>query len=324
MTERIQIDRILCPVDFSVFSTRALRHATALARRFQARLVVLHVVPQWRPYANMPAYFPEPMLANPVLCEQVHRDLTAFVADAVAGGVPVETVVREAEPWREILSVADEKAVDLVVMGTHGRGGFEQLLMGSVAEKVLNRAACPVVTVCHEEGRTWEAPGLVQNVLCATDLSPASAPTIRYALSLAAEFQCKLVLLHVLDGLADPDSPVYARLPPAVSVLSQHEAVARQQLRDAVDADTRAWCRVEERIVPGRPSEEILRAAAQVDADLIVMGGRHGGSLVRNLLGSTSRSVVRAASCPVLTVRGAATAGALDPREQPMALEGRS
>ena len=165
MTERIQIDRILCPIDFSVFSTRALRHAAALARRFEARLVVLHVVPQWQPYANMPAYFPEPMLANPVLCAQVQRDVSTFVADAIALGVPVETVVREAEPWREILSVADEKAVDLIVMGTHGRGGFEQLLMGSVAEKVLNRASCPVVTVCHEEGRTWEAPGLVQNIL---------------------------------------------------------------------------------------------------------------------------------------------------------------
>ena len=86
MTERIQIDRILCPVDFSMFSARALRHAAALARRFEARLVVLHVVPQWQPYANMPAYYPEPMLANPVLCEQVTRDVTAFVADAVADG----------------------------------------------------------------------------------------------------------------------------------------------------------------------------------------------------------------------------------------------
>jgi nucleotide-binding universal stress UspA family protein len=324
MTERIQIDRILCPVDFSVFSTRALRHATALARRFRARLVVLHVVPQWQPYANMPAYLPAPVLANPVLCEQVNRDLSAFVADAVADGVPVELVVREADPWREILSVADEKGVDLVVMGTHGRGGFEQLLMGSVAEKVLNRASCPVVTVCHEEGRTWEAPGLVRNILCATDLSPASAPTVRYALSLAAEFQCTVVLLHVLDGLTNLDNPAYAHLAPAVTVLSQHEAVARHQLREAVDADARAWCTVEERIVPGRPYEEILRVAAQVAADVIVMGGHRHPSLASRVLGSTSRSVVRAASCPVLTVRGLANAGALALQEDALAAEARS
>jgi nucleotide-binding universal stress UspA family protein len=324
MTERIHIDRILCPVDFSVFSTGALRHAAALARRFEARLVVLHVVPQWRPYANMPAYYPEPMLANPVLCEQVQRDVSALVADAVADGVPVEIVVREAEPWREILSVAGEKAVDMIVMGTHGRGGFEQLLMGSAAQKVLNRATCPVVTVCHEEGRTWEAPGLVRNILCATDLSPASASTIRYALSLAAEFQCTLTLLHVLDGMASLDSPLYAHLPPAVMVLSQHEAVARQELREAVAADARPWCTVEERIVPGRADEEILRVAAQTSADLIVMGGRRGGSLARAVLGSTSQSVVRAASCPVLTVRLPANEGGVALPEADVGLAARS
>ena len=232
--------------------------------------------------------------------------------------------MREAEPWREILAVAGEKAVDMIVMGTHGRGGFEQLLMGSVAEKVLNRATCPVVTVCHEEGRTWEAPGLVRNILCATDLSPAGAPTIRYALSLAAEFQCTLTLLHVLDDMANPDSPAYAHLPPAVAVLSQHEAVARQQIRDAVAADARAWCSVEERIVPGRASEEILRVAAEVSADLIVVGGRHHTSLARTILGSTSRSVVRAASCPVLTVRVHANEGAVAEETGLAAVEARS
>jgi nucleotide-binding universal stress UspA family protein len=325
MTERIDIDRILCPVDFSVFSARALRHAAALARRFEARLVVLHVVPQWQPYANIPPYLPRPVPANPALCQQVHRDLSAFVADTIADGVAVETMVREAEPWREILSVADEKAVDLVVMGTHGRGGFEELLLGSVADKVLNRATCPVVTVCHEEGRPWEAPGLVRTILCATDLSPASAPTVRYALSLAAEFQSRLVLLHVLDRpahVSGGSSP--APLPPAVTVLNRHEAVAWRQLRDVVEADAREWCSIEERIVPGRPREEILRVAAQVDADLIVMGGGRRTSLVGTVLGSTSRTVVRAASCPVLTVRVPANAGALDLQEDALAVDARS
>ncbi len=324
MTERIQIDRILCPVDFSIFSTRALRHAAALARRFEARLVVLHVVPQWRPYVNMPARFPEPMLANPVLCAQVKRDVADLVADAVASGVPVETMVREAEPWREILTVAAEKAADLIVMGTHGRGGFEHLLMGSVAEKVLNRATCPVVTVCREEGRTWEAPGLVRNVLCATDLSPASAPTIRYALSLAAEFQCTLTLLHVLEPLPGLASPASGDLAPAVDTLSLHEEIARRELRAAVDPDARLWCTVEEHIVPGRASEEILRVAAQTAADIVVIGGHRHAPVASAVLGSTSRSVVRAASCPVLTVRVPATEGAVALQDSGEAVEVRS
>jgi nucleotide-binding universal stress UspA family protein len=189
MTERIQIERILCPTDFSEFSVRALRHATALARRFGARLTVLHVIPQWVPYTHAPAYFPGPMLANPALCRHVEQDVREFAAPAIEAGVPVETMLREAEPWREIQAVAEELPADLVVMGTHGRGGFEQLLLGAVAEKVLRRAPCPVLTVCHEEGRTWEAPGLIRRILCATDLSEASGPTIRYALSLAEEYE---------------------------------------------------------------------------------------------------------------------------------------
>lgn len=303
MTERIQIERILCPTDFSEFSARALRHATALARRFEARLTVLHVIPQWLPYTYAPAYFPAPMLANPELCRHVGDDVRELVVPAIEAGVAVETKIREAEPWREILAVAEELPADLLVMGTHGHGGFEQLLLGSVAEKVLHRAPCPVLTVCHEEGRTWEAPGLVRRILCATDLSPASGPTIRYALSLAAEYQSAVTFLHVLEGVPASDNPAYQELPETATLLRQIEAVAREQLRTSIPQDARNWCDVSERIVSGRAHHEVLRVAVQESADLIVMGARRHGLLARTILGSTSHHVVREASCPVLTVR---------------------
>jgi nucleotide-binding universal stress UspA family protein len=320
MTGRIRINHILCPIDFSPFSTRALRHAAALARRFDARITGLHVVPQWQPYSHMPAYLPAPLLADAATRERVTREVLAFISEGIGAPLALDVVVREAEPWREILSVAAEKAADLIVMGTHGRGGFEHLLMGSVAEKVLQRAGCPVVTVCHEEGRTWEAPGLVRNILCATDLSPASGPTIGYALSLAAEFQCTLVLLHVLDTTATSATAVQPRLP-TVAVFSQHEAIVRQQMREAISDDRRQWCSVQERIVSGRPYEEILRAAVQVEADLIVVGGRTHGLLAGAVLGSTSHHVIRAASCPVLTVRVPVQPAAVRPTEAAAAAE---
>ena len=69
----------------------------------------------------------------------------------------------------------EEMPADLVVMGTHGRGGLEHLFLGSVTEKLMRRLPCSVLTVCHEEGRTWEAPGLVRRILCATDFSATSA-----------------------------------------------------------------------------------------------------------------------------------------------------
>jgi nucleotide-binding universal stress UspA family protein len=303
MTERIQIERILCPTDFSVFSSRALRHATALAQRFEARLTVLHVIPQWIPYSGGGAQFPAPMLANPALCQFVREDLGKFIAPAVEAGVAVESIVREAEPWREILSVAGELSADLMVMGTHGRGGFEQLLLGAVAEKVLHRAPCPVLTVCHEEGRTWEAPGVVRRIVCATDLSEASAPTLRYALSLAAEYQSALTVLHVLEGIPSSDNPAYRNLPESAALLRQLEGLALKQLHRSVPDEARNWCEIRERVEHGRAHHELLRIAVEESADLIVMGARRHGLLARAVMGSTSHHVVREATCPVLTVR---------------------
>jgi nucleotide-binding universal stress UspA family protein len=312
MTERIQIERILCPTDFSIFSSRALRHATALAQRFEARLTVLHVIPQWIPYSGG-AHFPPPMMANPELCRHVESDVRDFAAPAVDSGVPVEVVIREAEPWRGILDVAGGLPADLMVMGTHGRGGFEQLLLGAVAEKVLHRAPCPVLTVCHEEGRTWEAPGLVRRILCATDLSESSAPTLRYALSLAAEYQSALTLLHVLEGVPSADNPAYLALPESAALLRQVEGVAREQLQRAIPEDARVWCEVRERVEHGSAHHELLRVAAEENADLIVMGARRHGLVARLVMGSTSHHVVREASCPVLTVRPVAgLAGTLE------------
>ena len=320
MTERIQIERILCPTDFSVFSERALRHATALARRFEARLTVLHVIPQWTPYTHAPVYFPAPMLANPSLCRHVEEDLRELAAPAIKAGVAVETIMREAEPWREIQAVAEELPADLLVMGTHGRGGFEQLLLGAVAEKVLRRAPCPVLTVCREEGRTWEAPGLVRRILCATDLSEASARTIRYALSLAAEYQAALTVLHVLEGLPASDSPAYKELPETAAMLRQVEATAREQLHRAVPPDAIDWCDVKEEVALGRAHREVLRVAVDESADLIVMGARRHGLLAWTSMGSTLHHVVREASCPVLTVKPVAgRVGALSDAEGALA-----
>ena len=312
MTDRIQIERILCPTDFSPFSTRALRHAAALARRFDARLTVLHVIPHWTPYAGGLEYLPAPLLLNPAIRQRLESDLYDFATYAIEAGVAVETLIREAEPWREILAVAGERCSDLLVMGTHGRSGIEQLLLGAVAEKVLHRAPCPVLTVCREEGRTWEAPGVIGRIVCATDLSDASDPTLRYALSLAEEYQSALTVLHVLEGVPSSDDPAYRSLPESAALLKQIEGVAREQLHQAIPPHARDWCDIRERVEHGRAHRELLRIAADESADLIVMGARRHGLVARAVLGSTSHHVVREASCPVLTVRPvAAPAGAV-------------
>jgi nucleotide-binding universal stress UspA family protein len=298
------IKAILCPTDFSLFSSRALRHATVLAQQHAAKLKVLHVVPGVTSYAGGSPYFPAPLAAIHALRDHAEAEMRSFVAPAVEARVPVQTEVREGEAWREIVAAAEELPADLVVMGTHGRGGFERLFLGSVAEKLLRRLPCPVLTVCHEEGRTWEAPGLVRRILCATDLSATSPDTIAFALSLAAKNQAQVTLLHVVEAVPATAEPLY--LP--ASLREELERKARQELHEAAqEAAARFGVEIDERLGGGRPYAEILRVAAEERADLLVMGpGR--GVLDRLLLGSNAHHVVREATCPVLTVRPLGTA----------------
>lgn len=288
---RVQIERILCPTDFSEISSRALQHAIALASRFEAQLSLVHVVPS----AVSPtggAYFP----ATREMRRQAGEELRGFAALAVQALVRVETDLREGEPWREIQAAAEQLPADLVVMGTHGRGGFENLLLGSVAERVMRRAPCPVLTV--GEAAPEGAPGMFGRILCAADLSESSASTVAFALSLAAEHQAELTLLHVLEGLH-----LYEDAPELLPLRRNLEEVARGQLAAAVPPDAREWCTVHELVTLGRAHREILRVAVEKQADLIVMGTHGHGPMGRMLFGSTSNSVVRAAHCPVLTVR---------------------
>lgn len=288
---RVRIQRILCPTDFSEGSQNVLGHAVALTRQFEAQLTILHVVPSVVSATGGP-YFP----ATQEMREQAGSELRRYLA--LAEPVQAVTELREGEPWREIQAAAEQMPADLVVMGTHGRGGFEEFLLGSVAERVLRRAPCPVLTICREAQPARQEPGLFARILCATDLSEASVPAIEFAVSLAEEQQAELILLHVLEGLQ-----LYEDALGIEPLRRNMEDMARGRLASAVPPEAREWCAVREVVTHGRAHREILRVAAETRAGLIVMGTHGHGALGRMFFGSTSHHVVHAAGCPVLTVR---------------------
>jgi universal stress protein A len=145
--------KILTPVDFSDYSREALLQAGELARQFGSELHLLHVLEPWPPAASVTsdAY---PMFHEYVL-EANTRAATALADLAVPAGVikPVKRVTRSGHVEREILKYAEEEAVDLIVLGTHGRTGLSHLVMGSVAEKVIRLAHCPVLVVRAPRGK---------------------------------------------------------------------------------------------------------------------------------------------------------------------------
>jgi nucleotide-binding universal stress UspA family protein len=147
MTEAL--NRILVPVDFSVHSEKAFRFATTLANKFGARLSLIHVVEDpfvtgaWQSEAFAP-HIPE--LLNE-LTKNAEARLHDLKKDLAAHGFVVETAVITGQPARAIVEHAETGHFDLIVMGTHGRTGLSHTLMGSVAERVVRKAPCAVLTV---------------------------------------------------------------------------------------------------------------------------------------------------------------------------------
>jgi nucleotide-binding universal stress UspA family protein len=136
----LALHTVLHPTDFSEHSDHALGLACALTRDYDARLVILHVAPVPAAILGEAVLLPESGDDQETRRLQLHRHW-------VPGDVPAERRFAEGDPATEILEVAREVEADLIVMGTHGRTGLGRLLLGSVAEQVLRRAGCPVLTV---------------------------------------------------------------------------------------------------------------------------------------------------------------------------------
>lgn len=297
-----RIERILCPTDFSPFSSQALRHALSLARNFGSRLKVVYVIPHVFPGGES-LYGAAPWLMTPEVRQRADEDMRRFLEPARELRVNHEIEIREGDPWREIRAAAEEMSSDFVVLGTHGRGGLDRLILGSVAEKLIRRLPCPVFTVSHEEGRTWAAPGLITRILCATDFSETSGHALQMALALAARYQSEITLLHVIETLPDFGDLTYSGVVDVKPLREDLEREARERLDKAALSGGPSASRIEPRAIFGRPYREILKTAAEERSDLIVIGAQGHGMIEHMLSGSTAQHVIRAATCPVLTVR---------------------
>ncbi len=199
-TERgTEIRRILCPVDCSEFSASVLAYAAAFAKLFGSEITVLHVFATAVPRASSetyPAWLLQVAEARKSIADELHL-LLAPLSDA---GVTVRTQIAEGNTASEIVRHAAEHDVDLVVMGTHGRSGFDRLTLGSVAEKVLRKAPCPVLTIPPGVARSATEVS-VRQILCPTDFSTCSEQALDFALSLAERANATVTALRVVETI---------------------------------------------------------------------------------------------------------------------------
>lgn len=304
----IEFKHILCPIDFSDTSIRALSYATAFAKWYEARLEVVHVVPAFGDDGAAPrsaaASDPRGAMSHDDVIAGIRRSL-----DAVgASGIDTRALALEGRAPDLIAERARALPADLLVMGSHGRSGFNRLLLGSVTEKVLRMSPCPVLTVPLAAPAMTASAVTFKQILCAIDHSPSALRALGYALELGRQADGCVSVLYALEYM-DPEEPC-EHVDFDIRRRRQHfidHARARLHARLAEEPTT--WCEIKELVAVDRAYKAILREAAASKADLIVMGAQGTGGVELMVYGSNTQHVVRAAACPVLTVHAPAGAG---------------
>jgi len=280
-TESAVLREIFFPTDLSPESARTFDYARLLAERFQARFVLLHVLP------------PGPVAPGVKVPERTrraaraaHETLDRWTSDL---GCPQCVIVEPADSVpAALLRCVRGASPDLVVMATHGREGLGHLLLGSVAESIIRHGRTPVLCVREPE---HGAALPFRRILVPTDLSPASRRPFALGATIARAFDSEVLALHVAHVGNGPLVGVTA----AVESALPSEATLRAFLWPEFAA-TRVTARVE----LGSAADQIIQTAKAEKADLIVMSTHGHDSLRDRVLGSQTERVVRAAPCPVL------------------------
>ncbi|SRR6266540_249966 len=303
----LPIKRIVAPVDFSESSVRAARAAMAWAARSGSELHLLHAIPDAvldRTYAEFAQYSPSTLVDD---WTRGTRDaLDALAARLSASPGRLRTAVRLGQPAAEIAAYAAEQEAELIIMSSTGHGAVARLLLGSVAEKVVRDAGCPVLIIPGDVNVTrWSEhrEGLVKSmtlrtIVVLTDFSDLSRHAMTYAHDVAAHLGAALHVLHVVPPSGDPQ---LAYVPPPAAQVEEARWRAERWLMRAVERFTDAHGIVTATRI-GKPAVGAVAYADEVSADLMVLATHGRGAIDRLLLGSVAQNVLRRAHCPILTV----------------------
>ena len=264
-----QLRRILFPVDFSDRCLGAAAYVEALAGRFEAELILLHVVE----------------VAYNSALEDLHEirieDLETFFGNGLKH-LRVKKLVKHGEAARKIVECASYHNADLIMIPTQGMGIYRRLILGSTSAKVLHDADCPVWTGVHLENAPALEAVACQRIVCAMDLKPSNVRVLDWANHLAQEYQAELILVHVTRSSETPDAHSRARR-------------TLECLQEAIGA--RRIVRVE----IGEVAEVLAHLAGELKADLLVIG-RKAETGVLGRLEMTAYSIIRQSPCPVVSV----------------------
>ena len=278
----MNIKKILVPTDFSETGLLALEHASFLARLVKADLILHHVLPLNEYYFEIP---------EPIMRIDNHDEINKVVDQKLAEvanetrtnfGIMPRVMSTRGKIANEVMQIAQEEKIDLIVMGTHGASGFEELLIGSNAHKVVTLAPCPVITV-----QTHAKKLGFTNIVLPIDRSLHSREKVAYAIDMANIYQSKI---HVL-GLLDSEEPEE----------NDKLQIVLDQVQHALEKAEVIFSR---QTVHGKVlAAEALRYAESVDADLIMIMTDHESALTGLFMGPMAKQIVNHSRIPVLSLK---------------------
>lgn len=286
----VSFANILVATDFSPVSDRALEYALSVARRYDSQIYLAHVIPVSADAMLAPEIA---ITSNDTQRRAAEEEIAAILESGRLRGVPHEVVIEEGALWPAVERLVKKYDIDLIVVGTHGSGAVRKMLLGSGAEEIFRQARRPVLTVGPAVGGETRREVAYRNILLATNFGVGAEREAAYAFSLAQEHSARLTLLNVIPHAGDSAEPGMA---------AERDQMARQ-LKELLPAGSEAWCCPEFRTAVGEPVEQILRVAAEIQADLIVMGAKPRKGLAGHVPHTKASRVVGSAPCPVLTIK---------------------
>jgi nucleotide-binding universal stress UspA family protein len=283
----VSIKKILLATDFSSASEKAAAYAGALARRFSSTVEIAHVFDP-----SVVTSYEEAIVGLPVNERRrtANEDLERLRDELSASGINARTTLAEGHrPFANLLKIAKNQEVDLLVAGTESKSGLERLLLGSTAEQLLRNAECPVITVGPNAKIPSDAPLAFQTIVYATDFSAESAKAAVYALSFAQDSGAHLYFCYVVqtDTTAKSESL---------------DKTFQTALERMIPKSSYDWCSPECVVEHGNAATAILELAERVHADLIVLGARKASFWLTHVERGVTPDLLAQATCPVMTV----------------------
>jgi len=285
----VALNKILFATDFSPSSEKALSYARALALRFSAMIEIAHVFDP-----SVVTSYEEAIVGLPLNeRRQIANENLNRIKDylSTSGIRTCATLPEGHRPFTDLLKVAKDQEVDLIVAGTQSKFGLERLFLGSTAEQLIRNSECPVLTVGPHCNPHADAPLTFQRIIFATDFSDEATKAAAFALSFGEDSGAHLYFCYVLgldtDGAAKKE------------FLDEAFKTAMKRM---VPESSYDWCSPEFVVQHGDATKAILELADKINADLIVLGARKASFWLTHVRRGLTPDLLAHAKCPVMTV----------------------